>query len=159
MGRSKYRDERIKHDNGTCCNCGAPATQVHHVVPEALGGFDILTNLVSLCDDCHGKVHGRKSVDLSALTKQGLQRARERGVKLGGTGGTHAALAASNLAKKKRAEEHTSKVAPLVSRLREQGHTLRGIAEVLNLGSVPAPKGGKWGVGQVHRVLKAAAGV
>ena len=95
---------------------------------------------------------------ISRRTREALAAAKARGVKLGGTGGAHAALAASNLAKKARAAEHTQRVAPLVTKLRDEGHSLRGICEVLNLGAVPAPKGGKWGVGQVHRVLKAAVG-
>lgn len=52
-------------------------------MPEAVGGLDVLTNLVSLCDDCHSKVHGAKAVDLSALTKAALAAAKARGVVVG----------------------------------------------------------------------------
>ena len=74
MASSKHRNKRLEHDGNKCCNCGAPATQVHHIVPEALGGLDTLTNLASLCDDCHSKVHGHKACNHADLTKAGLRR-------------------------------------------------------------------------------------
>lgn len=36
---------------------GAPRLQVHHLVPLAEGGEDVLTNLVALCPNCHDAVH------------------------------------------------------------------------------------------------------
>lgn len=42
-----------------CANCGASSNlELHHVVPIALGGTNRLTNLVMLCEPCHGKTHG-----------------------------------------------------------------------------------------------------
>ena len=92
---------------------------------------------------------------ISRRTREALAAAKARGVKLGGTGGAHMALAASNQARKTRAQEHIDKVTPMVTTLRRQGHTLRSIAEVLNASGLMAPKGGKWRVGQVHRVVNA----
>jgi len=42
-----------------CARCGAPATEVHHVVPLSHGGANKLTNLVPLCAKCHRALHGR----------------------------------------------------------------------------------------------------
>lgn len=67
--------------NKFCINCGALATCEHHVVPLALGGFDIPSNKVSLCDSCHGKIHGiqfgQENLSHSELIKRGIQKKRE----------------------------------------------------------------------------------
>lgn len=63
-----------------CFECDAPATAEHHVIPKSRGG----TRTIPLCDACHGLVHGVEwGNDSSVLIKEGLHRARERGVKLG----------------------------------------------------------------------------
>jgi hypothetical protein len=38
---------------GECFECGHPAAQAHHVVPQSLGG----TKTVPLCEKCHNLVH------------------------------------------------------------------------------------------------------
>lgn len=53
-----------------CLECGAKATEKHHVIPKSLGGK--LT--IDLCSDCHCKIHGFtgnriNAVDLSQLGK------------------------------------------------------------------------------------------
>lgn len=69
-----------------CVNCGKEATQQHHIVPRSLGGNDE-TNLVWLCDRCHGLVHGitftNGQLNHKELSKLGLARAKENGVILG----------------------------------------------------------------------------
>ncbi len=51
----------------------------HHVVPKVKGG----TKTIPLCEVCHGKVHGRDFTNHKKLTKEGLKRAKDRGVILG----------------------------------------------------------------------------
>lgn len=67
--------------NRICANCGKPATCEHHIVPIVLGGNDIPSNKVALCDECHGKIHGVQfnngSISHSELVKMGIQRKRE----------------------------------------------------------------------------------
>ncbi len=36
-----------------CTVCGAPATDVDHILPKRLGGTDSLSNLQALCHACH----------------------------------------------------------------------------------------------------------
>jgi DNA invertase Pin-like site-specific DNA recombinase len=90
---------------------------------------------------------------ISRRTKEALAAAKARGVKLGGTGGAHNALAENNRMRKVKSQEHIDRVAPIVTTLRNQGHTMRSIVAVLNAGGITAPKGGKWGVGQVQRLI------
>ena len=64
-----------------CFDCEELATVSHHVVPVVLGG----KATVRLCQECHEKVHdlNGSKISLSELVKIGLQKAKERGVKLG----------------------------------------------------------------------------
>lgn len=53
------RERRLETDGYQCTNCGSSESlQVHHVVPESLGGVDEVPNLRTLCADCHDKAHG-----------------------------------------------------------------------------------------------------
>ena len=49
-----------------CINCGKEASELHHVVPLALGGNDIDSNKVWLCIKCHSLIH-EKSLKMSSL--------------------------------------------------------------------------------------------
>jgi radical SAM superfamily enzyme YgiQ (UPF0313 family) len=64
-----------------CVNCGAPATCEHHIVPIALGGNDIPSNKVPLCDKCHGAIHsvsfGEGCLSHGELIRRGLQKKKD----------------------------------------------------------------------------------
>lgn len=63
-------------DQNVCFECGAPATERHHVVPASLGG----TKTIPLCTDCHAKIHdinGKRRNQLRDLTKKSLAKRRE----------------------------------------------------------------------------------
>jgi hypothetical protein len=49
-----------KRDDNTCQGCGATDAplQVHHIVPLGAGGSNARSNLITLCESCHGRVHG-----------------------------------------------------------------------------------------------------
>jgi 5-methylcytosine-specific restriction protein A len=54
----KLRKSVLIRDNYLCKACEAkgiatPATDVDHIVNKARGGSDILSNLQSLCKECH----------------------------------------------------------------------------------------------------------
>ena len=77
----------LREQKGTiCCNCGEvdpERIQYHHIVPISLGGKDILSNIIPICDNCHHKIHGisnkKGAMSYSALIKQGLASARKKG--------------------------------------------------------------------------------
>lgn len=61
-----------------CFECGAPATERHHVVPHSLGG----TKTVPLCGICHAKIHdvdGKRRTRIAELTKAALDAKKARG--------------------------------------------------------------------------------
>ena len=122
------RDKCIREANNECANCGETASQAHHVVPLVLGGFDKLSNLVALCEECHGKVHGTKLSNHSELTKKGLNRARERGVKLGGI---RPNTITRNDGAKAKATAEAERLRPLLAAMVAQGASLRQMAAAL----------------------------
>jgi len=90
---------------------------------------------------------------ISRRTREALAAAKARGVKLGGTGGSHASLAGMNAARKRNAEEHRATVRPLANHLRQQGMTLQAIADTLNASGSRTAAGCEWRPTQVSRVL------
>lgn len=80
-----------------CVACGVTDNlHHHHLVPRVKGGSDEESNLITLCADCHFRLHERRGSDgynHRHLTKVGLQAAKDRGVVLG-----NAKLASDNAA-------------------------------------------------------------
>lgn len=69
-----------------CCNCGSEEDlQYHHIVPLALGGRDIISNMCCLCYDCHQLIHfgENKNINHSKATKVGQQMAYLNGKQIG----------------------------------------------------------------------------
>lgn len=55
---STIREEVLIRDGYQCGNCGSPNNlHVHHIVPLSKGGSNRLTNLRTLCEQCHKKLH------------------------------------------------------------------------------------------------------
>lgn len=53
------RLERLEHDGRECSECGnTKHLQVHHLTYERLGN-ELLRDLLTLCDTCHSRLHGR----------------------------------------------------------------------------------------------------
>lgn len=55
----ELRREIYARDGYTCRNCGADKIELHahHIVPLSVGGSNELSNLVTLCRECHAKLH------------------------------------------------------------------------------------------------------
>jgi hypothetical protein len=70
-------------DPFVCFECGAPATEDHHIIPRVLGG----TKTIPLCTPCHMKVHDvygrRRTDDMRSNVERGLKKFKEKGGKLG----------------------------------------------------------------------------
>lgn len=61
MNSDRWRYTRLKRidlDNGHCQMCGSQFDlEVHHMKYDRLGNEDIVKDLVTLCRDCHKKLH------------------------------------------------------------------------------------------------------
>src|SRR5258708_34981357 len=61
--KEKLRDQAVKRDNFTCQICGSKKNLiVHHYDGDRLN--NILSNLVTLCRECHPTVHGSWGIKL-----------------------------------------------------------------------------------------------
>lgn len=116
----KREVEENVEDDTKCINCGKPAKHMHHVVPKSLGGNDN-GNRVPLCEKCHGIIHSINFTNHSTLTKAGLQKAKERGVQLGGKKGQKLVTKKSIECKEK------------ILKLKEQGYTNVQAISILNI--------------------------
>ena len=67
-GFSSRREAVLNRDNYTCQLCDKKHTklEVHHIIYKSQSGTDNEDNLITLCEDCHSKVHDGKIV----LTKR-----------------------------------------------------------------------------------------
>jgi len=56
---NRIRQHVLQRDSYTCQGCAAACTvlNVHHIVPLSRGGSDDPSNLHTLCNDCHAKIH------------------------------------------------------------------------------------------------------
>lgn len=71
-----------------CYNCGSTENlNYHHIVPLALGGNNVLTNIAVLCGKCHWAVHhgdmDGEYIHHGELVKAGIEKARTEGRKNG----------------------------------------------------------------------------
>ena len=150
-----------------CVACGQrdpDKLEHHHLVPRSAGGGDEDRNLITMCHDCHGRMHGYQRADIRALTRKGLAAAKARGTKLGGDRGNFAAIAdrgraAGRAARQQRATARAADVRPIIAELQAEGITsLAKLAVTLTERGIPTSRGGeRWSPMQVSRVLKAAA--
>lgn len=58
------RKRVFERDNGVCglrlrngTLCGAPAKDVHHIIPLSRGGTTTFSNLLAVCESCHRARH------------------------------------------------------------------------------------------------------
>lgn len=69
MTWQETREIVLDRDNWKCVICGESYRKdeldVHHLVPRSFGGSDEPSNLITLCDGCHGAYHPNLQVSLS----------------------------------------------------------------------------------------------
>ena len=132
-----------------CFECEATEDlQEHHVVPKSRGG----TKTVTLCHQCHMKAHGRdaKGLNHKKLTKEGLARAKERGVKLGNRTNLKEAQALGRKANADKANEFCMKLAGIV--MNDMNHS--AMARQLNELEIKTITGKEWSSKQVNVLRK-----
>lgn len=55
------REVVLERDDYTCQGCGTDVERnapIHHIVPLGCGGTNTRRNLITLCETCHGRIHG-----------------------------------------------------------------------------------------------------
>ncbi|RME83142.1 MAG: HNH endonuclease [Caldilineae bacterium] len=63
--RQKLQIIVFAREHYRCQHCGrqGPPLELHHRLPEALGGRNHPDNLLALCPSCHDRAHGRQSAN------------------------------------------------------------------------------------------------
>lgn len=58
----ELREERLKLDDYKCKKCGsAYNVAVHHLYyPDVWGTEDVETDLITLCENCHSRIHSKR---------------------------------------------------------------------------------------------------
>jgi HNH endonuclease len=148
-----------------CAACGSTGDlEHHHLVTRAEGGSDDERNLITLCNDCHLKLHERqknRTYRASERVKAGLAAAKARGVKLGMPRPETATFNDRALAQEAgRRGAATLRMEAL--RFAEQmrpllegelaGLSANAVARALNKRGAQTPKGGTWSARQVLNV-------
>jgi hypothetical protein len=138
--------------NYKCFECGtSECIQHHHIIPRSLGG----TKTIPLCSICHGKAHGikrNKQIDIGRLTKEGLMRAKARGVKLGNPR-PKAAAAKGRATVQKKADTFALKMEPIILPMLNAGMSQKAIAEALNTGEIKTIRNGSWTNTSIRRLV------
>lgn len=69
-----------RRDGYTCQNCGrrggsfgSAELHAHHIVPKSRGGTDRVSNLKTVCKECHDAIHGRGFAPTAALFQTGSE--------------------------------------------------------------------------------------
>jgi len=116
-----------------------------------MGGVDHPTNIVECCESCHGKIHGRKMLDHSKLTRLGMVAAKARGQVFGGM---RPEQDAKHKAMAEQTDEFCRKIKPVIEDLKEAGYSYQKIAGYLNEKGFPTRQGGKWYASTVSNYYK-----
>jgi DNA invertase Pin-like site-specific DNA recombinase len=91
---------------------------------------------------------------ISERTKAAMARLKDKGIKVGGiTSGAERAMANSAATLKANANVFANKIKPVISRMRDTGMTLQGIADELNEQGNKTARGGKWHAATVANVM------
>ena len=97
---------------------------------------------------------------ISSRTKAALAAAKARGQRLGNPNGAASlrragkGAAAALLARRRNADEHASRLRPVITRMRSEGHTsLNALAKALNEEGMVTPRSARWHASSVQNLL------
>ena len=66
-----FKSECFARDNHTCQQCGSKKRlECHHIIPVVNGGTNELSNLITLCHDCHSKAHPKGYRKMAKRTRE-----------------------------------------------------------------------------------------
>lgn len=123
-----------------CSNCEKSdgTLHIHHIVPLALGGNNIISNLVRLCSDCHALIHeGAPLVELAE--KRLLDGVKSGKVRNGAPPYGYSIIDGRYV------PNADADVVRWIFNLRYKcEYSTPNIAVILNNFAIPSPKGGKW---------------
>tara|TARA_Y100001963_G_scaffold65907_1_gene91819 strand:- start:24845 stop:25279 length:435 start_codon:yes stop_codon:yes gene_type:complete len=133
-----------------CVACGIKENlHYHHLIPKIHGGSDEETNLITLCENCHGAYHNKKFKNHGALTRKALQDRKRNGKVYNGQLPYGFDRDGDDMIKN---ASEQAVIADIVTR-RNEGATLTSIADELNERGLQGKAGGKWYASTVKNVI------
>ena len=141
-----------------CAACGesdADKLEHHHLIPTSEGGSDDETNKLTLCSTCHGKIHGVLRRDLRQMTRDGLQKVRESGGRIGTTPLGYKTIVGPDGKRTIVEDEQEMATVWRARELRSAGKSIRQIAAQLTTEGHATKRGGLWNAANVARLLQA----
>ena len=143
----------MKHDYCVACTNKENLHQ-HHLIPSSQGGSNDETNLITLCGECHAKVHGNRSKwNTSELTKAALAAKKARGEPLGNFTSLATAQVNSAIIRGGLADDFAMKYGQHITEMINEGKSMNAIAQRMNGLNVKTVKGGRWTCETVKRVV------
>lgn len=140
-----------------CVACGSwdsVKLEHHHLVPKTEGGTDDQTNLITLCPDCHGKIHGVLRRSARELTSKGLQEKKRRRERLGTTPLGYKTIEGADGQKLVVEDAGEMETVRLIRQWHSENIGLREIARRLTAAGHKTKRGGAWEPITVSRLLK-----
>ena len=131
-----------------CFECATTEDlQQHHVVPRSRGG----TKTITLCTQCHAKAHGKdmKGLNHSRLTREGIAKAKKRGIKLGNPNISRA-QANGHASIIRKADQRAMKYGDKINIFRFMNKSYREIGELLNITTKKGTPMHSKGVQNIH---------
>jgi len=137
-----------------CVECGCDKNVIkHHIIPKSRGG--VFT--IFLCQACHDKCHEIKprNISLSQLTKDGLKRAKNKGVRLGNPNFKYALKKAVSVRVNK-AKINNDRLKQIVTFIINTDglSKLKDVCERMNGAGYRTIYGNKFTPTHIHRLLK-----
>ena len=142
-----------------CWECETEGdVEYHHPVPRSRGG----TKTIPLCCRCHSKAHHtrERNVSHSNLVNEGLERAKQRGVKFGNPRVHSTAHPKAREASRLKGQRTKNKYLPVIKKIQEEllnsnvEPTLKLIVDKMNQLGIRGVRGGLISTTFVWRMLK-----
>ena len=133
------------------CEIETEVIHHHHVVPQSRGG----TKTVPLCISCHSKAHHiEMNMHHRTLIMEGIQRAKEKGVRFGSPR-HHEARAIANKVRAANSERYIARTMVAIREIQATGITTQsGIARCLNARGMRTSRGKPFTQPLVRYVIK-----
>ena len=132
-----------------CFECDTTENiEYHHVVPRVLGG----TRTIPLCSACHSKVHSRKEMNTSKLTKAAHAKMRKNNKRISGFIPYGYDLAKNGKYLIENAQEQ--KIIGRMKKLRVEGLSCYKIAKILNDEKIKTKNGFEFFPTTINKILQ-----
>lgn len=149
----------MKHNYCVAC-ANTENLHQHHLIPKSRGGSNDETNLITLCGECHAKIHGNRSKwNTSELTKSALKAKKERAerdgveLKLGNRTNLNDAQSKGRGVQVDNANAYAANLKDLLTGYQSQGKSLNEMARQLNQIGIKTVRGGEWYAKSVSNVI------